>query len=144
VPRDWLLLLLALEDTRPLDPVRLQKGMFLLAEEGGIPPSEQYGFRPYDYGPFSPRIYDDVEALVADGLVELEHAPGYRWSRYTITDIGLAEAQAFVDGMDDHELAAARWLADAKVNVLAKPFGELLSYVYERHPESAINSVFRS
>ncbi|MGH7490032.1 MAG: hypothetical protein ACREMY_31160, partial [bacterium] len=54
-PADWLLLLLALKDAeRPLDPVRLQKGLFLLAEEGGLSGAESYRFEPYDYGPFSP------------------------------------------------------------------------------------------
>jgi hypothetical protein len=46
-PRDWLLLLLALRQAEePLDPVRLQKGMFLLAQEGGLPPSDRYEFFP--------------------------------------------------------------------------------------------------
>lgn len=144
MPRDWLLLLLALENTRPLDPVRLQKGMFLLAEETGIDPAERYVFRAYDYGPFSASIYNDIEALIDEGFVEPQPMSGYRWSRYVITDEGLAQARAFVAAMDEHQLAAARSLADLKVNVLSKSFSELLSYVYQRHPGYAVNSVFNA
>src|SRR5581483_6346292 len=134
MPRDWLLLLLALENTRPLDPVRLQKGMFLLAEEAGLDPGEQYSFRAYDYGPFSASIYNDIEELIAEGLVEAQPATGYRWSRYVITSEGLMQARAFVAAMDERQLVAARWLSDLKVNVLSKSFSDLLSYVYQRHP----------
>lgn len=144
MPRDWLLLLLALESTRSLDPVRLQKGMFLLAEESGVDVGERYVFRAYDYGPFSSQIYEDIEGLLTEGLVESQPAPGYRWSRYAITNQGLAEARAFVARMDERNLVIARWLAETKVNVLSKSFADLLSYVYQRHPEYAVNSVFNA
>lgn len=50
---DWLLLLLdraALEASGPdeLDPVRIQKGMFLLSERGSA--RGLYNFRAYDWG----------------------------------------------------------------------------------------------
>src|SRR5712691_3694622 len=141
-PRDWLLLLLALDNTEPRDPVRLQKGMFLLAEESGVDPGERYACRAYDYGPFSSQIYDDIELLVAHGLVEVQPAPGYRWSRYMITPEGLDNARASVEGMDEHTLPIARWLAETKRSVLSMSFADLLSYVYERHPAYVVNSVF--
>jgi uncharacterized protein YwgA len=142
MPRDWLLLLLALEDLRPLDPVRLQKGMFLLAEESGIDVGERYVFRAYDYGPFSSQIYQDIESLVDERLVEPLAAPGYKWNRYVVTDQGLTRARALVENMSEREIQIARWLAETKVDVLSKSFGELLSYVYERHPAYSVNSVF--
>lgn len=142
MPRDWLLLLLALENIEPLDPVRLQKGMFLLAEEGGVAVDDRYAFRAYDYGPFSSQIYDDIEHLVAEGLVERQSDAGYRWSRYAITAEGLNQARELVAGMDEPTLGVARWLAETKRTVLSMSFANLLSYVYERHPAYAVNTVF--
>jgi uncharacterized protein YwgA len=70
--RDWLMLFISFEGApRGLDPVRLQKGMFLFGQEvAEVPPDEKYTFRPYNYGPMSKAIYDDLDGLVADGLVE--------------------------------------------------------------------------
>src|SRR4051794_38853086 len=92
-PADWLLFLLALQDAeQPLDPVRLQKGMFLLSEEGGVANGEAYDFRPYDYGPFSSDIYRDLQELLDRGWVREVPIRGFNWSSYTITDAGLTAA----------------------------------------------------
>jgi uncharacterized protein len=140
--RDWLMLLLGVGDARPLDPIRIQKGMFLLAQEADIPEGEQYLFRPYDYGPFSSRIYDDLDALVDEGLVAREAVPGYTWSRYQLTDRGLEETQAIADRLDPDRRKAVRFLLEMKKDVLSRSFNRLLRYVYRRHPDYAKNSVF--
>jgi uncharacterized protein YwgA len=142
--RDWLLLLLALRDaSQPLDPVRLQKGMFLLAQERELPQAQRYRFRPYDYGPFSSRIYSDLDDLVAAGFVERIPAPGYTWSRYRATEAGIAEAQRVLDRLPLARRADAVWLGELKRHVLALEFRALLHHVYGRHPEFAENSVFQ-
>jgi len=142
--RDWLLLLLALRDaTQPLDPVRLQKGMFLLSQERDLPASERYTFAAYDYGPFSRMIYMDISTLVEVGLVEESEVPGYTWRRYRATDEGIAAAQSVLDGLPESQRADVRWLADLKRDVLSLDFRRLLHHVYERHPDYAENSVFR-
>lgn len=41
--RDWLILLLSVGDARALDPIRVQKGMFLLSKEGGLKDAEARG-----------------------------------------------------------------------------------------------------
>jgi len=143
-PADWLLFLLALEDAvQPLDPVRLQKGMFLFAEQAHLPPSQRYQFKPYDYGPLSPAIYSDLETLHADGLLIADRPPGQHWPEYRISQRGLQRARELLDAMAPEELAAIRTLADIKSAVLSRDFRDLLLYVYERHPEYARNSVFR-
>src|SRR5918998_2701745 len=96
-PADWLLLLIALEaPAGGLEPVRVQKGLFLLAREGGLPRSERYWFVPYNYGPMSPRIYRDVDALVRRGLLERLPVPGYTWGRVRATAAGKAHARRLV------------------------------------------------
>lgn len=143
--RDWLLVLLALRDSsESLDPVRLQKGMFLLAQEGSLPEAEQYSFRAYDYGPLSAEIYSDVDALVDQRLVERLAAPGYSWSRYLITDEGFDAATGIVRSLLPEREAAVVHLAEIKRNILqGQDFAGLLKYVYAKYPDYAENSVFR-
>src|SRR3712207_6805354 len=98
-PADWLLILVGLDaGGAGLEPVRVQKALFLLAREGGVPSRERYWFVPYNYGPMSPRVYRDVEALIAEGLLERVTVPGYTWGRIRATPRGRARAS---------ELAAA-------------------------------------
>ncbi len=140
--RDWLMLLLGVGDARALDPIRIQKGMFLLAQEGGVRENEQYLFRPYDYGPFSARIYDDLDALVDEGLVAREVVPGYTWNRYCLTEAGMRKTQGIADRLDEEHLRTVRFLLQMKREVLSQSFNRLLRYVYRRYPDYAKNSVF--
>jgi uncharacterized protein YwgA len=142
LPRDWLVLLLGIVDARALDPIRIQKGLFLLAQEGALREEEQYAFRAYDYGPFSSRIYSDLDDLVDEGLVVREPVPGYTWNRFRLTPAGLAEAQALVEQLSRRQRASVRILARLKADVLSLSFNKLLRYVYERYPDYARNSVF--
>src|SRR5918998_6026715 len=105
-PRDWLLLLVALDGDRVgLDPIRIQKGLFLLAQEGGLPPAERYWFVPYNYGPMSPRLYRDVEVLVRRGLLERRTVDGQTWRGVRATPHGHERAATLM------ALAGARELA---------------------------------
>ena len=84
--QDWLALFLAFEGAPDgLDPVRIQKGMFLFAMEAGVPEGQTYGFRPYNYGPMSRGIYDDLDRLVSEGTIEATPVEGQSWSRYVVT-----------------------------------------------------------
>ena len=52
---------------------RLQKLLFLLErEEGFVPSGDGFDFTPYKAGPYSSRLYDDLELLENLGLVESE------------------------------------------------------------------------
>lgn len=65
--RDLLLLLIGLNDTKNLGLggiTRIQKLIYLLESEEGIrPEGDVFDFKPYKAGPYSPRIYDDLEFL---------------------------------------------------------------------------------
>jgi len=140
--RDWLTLLLGVGDASPLDPVRIQKGMFLLSKEGGLDEAEVYAFRAYDYGPFSSQIYQDLDELVEAGLVAYEPVPGYTWNRYRLTAAGLADAQTLVDQLDPGRRGSARFIIELKKDVLSQSFNGLLRHVYDRYPDYAENSIF--
>lgn len=139
--RDWLLLYFALKGApHGLDPVRIQKGMFLLAQEGELPDEETYTFAAYSYGPMSPQIYSDLEYLEATGLLRGEPVSGYTWKRYMATAAGMDMARHLLDEADG---AAARKLYEIKRDVASKTFNSLLRDVYARYPEYATRSVFR-
>jgi uncharacterized protein len=143
--RDWLLILCAYQGApKGLDPVRLQKGMFLFARSGVRPLHEQYDFRPYDYGPMSSQIYADLDSLVAEGLLEPHDVPGKHWSRYAVTDRGRAAAAARLESLSSEaDKTSAQRLYEIKQSVADASFNELLERVYEEHPDMAVNSVFR-
>lgn len=139
--RDWLLLLVGLHPPPDgLEPVRVQKALFLLAREGGIPARERYWFVPYNYGPMSPRVYRDVDALARAGLVERLPVPGYAWGRVRATEKGQARAAQLAARADAR---AVRRLAEIRAEVLALSFADLLETVYDRYPAFATRSVFR-
>ena len=139
--RDWLLLLIGLDPPpRGLEPVRIQKALFLLAREGGIPPRERYWFVPYNYGPMSPRVYRDVDALVRGGLLERLPVPGYAWGRIRATPRGRARASDLAAAARSDALAKLRAIRD---EVTALSFADLLETIYARYPEMASASVFR-
>ena len=139
--RDWLLLLVGLHPPPGgLEPVRVQKALFLLAREGGIPPRERYWFVPYNYGPMSPRVYRDVDALARAGLVERLPVPGYAWGRVRATERGRERAAQLAREADPRAL---RRLREIREDVVALSFAALLESVYDRYPTFAQRSVFR-
>jgi uncharacterized protein YwgA len=141
--RDWLLLLIAADGAPDgLDPVRLQKGMFLLAREAPLPPRERYWFVPYNYGPMSPAIYRDADKLVEAGLVEKVSAPGFGWERLAITAEGRERAHELARGDPGATAARLRTVEQVKEEVTRLGFSELLREIYRRYPQFAARSVF--
>lgn len=73
--RNLLLLLVGLgSDSTGLGGItRLQKLLFLLEEEEDLRPTAAgYEFEPYKAGPYSPKLYDDLEFLENLGLLKGE------------------------------------------------------------------------
>ena len=75
--RDWLLM--AIGDH--IQPIQIQKTMFKFAMESNAPKDEIYDFEPYNWGPCSFEIYDDLSKLRAEGFVEAVRT-GRGWSTY--------------------------------------------------------------
>ncbi len=78
--RDLVLLLVGLDPKDGLDDevggiTRLQKYLFLLEQEGGVTPTKEgFEFEAYKAGPYSSKLYDDLEFLENLGLLETEVA----------------------------------------------------------------------
>lgn len=139
---DWLLLLLdraALGAHGPdeLDPVRIQKGMFLLSQRG--PARDLYNFQPYDWGPFSSGIYADLGRLTRQGLLDEERQVGRTWSTYRVTTRGHERATAAAARVGG---TSREWLRQARDFLTTRSFAQLLRDVYDMYPNMAVNSRF--
>lgn len=139
------MLLIAFEGApRGLDPVRLQKGMFLFSMEAeNIPQAQRYAFSPYNYGPMSRDVYADVDQLVRDGLVEETPVEGQSWSRYRATDRGVDCGRRLLTSANQQNARAVGHLYEVKQSVASRTFTALLEDVYERYPDYAAKSIFR-
>ena len=133
--KDWLLLLLDEE----LDPIRIQKGMFLFAKESGARDRELYEFVPYNWGPCSFDIYDDLDSLHRDGLIERRPVPGKSWYKYQISPAG----RDFTSTLRLPKGDSLDYLGKIKSAITRASFNRLLDNVYKRYPEYAINSHYR-
>ncbi len=93
--------------------------------------SSFYQFVPYQYGPFSFGLFQEVAAMTRDGLIE--EVPSSRWR---LTEAGRADARRAESG----PAAAGRSIVKKFVG---KPSKELIDHVYGRHPWFTINSEIR-
>lgn len=141
-PRDRLLLFIALDGApHGLDPIRLQKGMFLFAMEDASGSEEVYDFVPYDYGPMSTQIYRDLDSLIESGLITATPVEGQTWSRFSATEEGLVAAKDLL--RQEPSQTMARLLYEIKNDVSTHTYQQVLEDVYDRYPEFASKSVFR-
>lgn len=126
---------------RPNEPIlitSLMKYVFLLQKEGTTGQA-LYHFVPYKYGPFAREIYQDLEALAADGFVAVTETDEER------TEIVLVPSK---------EAIAQRVIAElpedlrADISGVLDQYGQLshnqlLATVYEKFPAYAMKSRFR-
>lgn len=141
--RDWLLLYLSptalgLDENRPLTPVQIQKGMFLLTMRGRN--ERLYEFEPYHWGPFSSEIYDDLRILEVQGLVAAEEIPFQNWKAYTSTESGTERAIEIASVLGNR---VVEWVASTRSWVTARSFTRLLQDVYSFYPNYATKSMLR-
>jgi hypothetical protein len=139
---DWPLLLTAREvlgvpGPDELDPIRIQKGMFLLSMRG--PKRDLYRFRPYNWGPFSVDLYGDLDLLVANGMLVAQDQPGRAWARFKPTGEGVARARQVATQVG---APAVSWLGITRQFLTTRGFAKLLSDVYDEFPEYATASLF--
>lgn len=127
---------------------RLQKMVFLLEQElkdlsqdpiDGV----DYNFIPYDYGPFSKALYDDMDSMSEEGWVEDSEEKmedGQVKYDYEITE----EGEEFVE---DQLLTAEGQLIVDIAKELKREYNDvllsdLIEEVYSEYPEYAENSVW--
>lgn len=118
------------------DPVRIQKLIFLIEKEAadyiGGP---HFNFRPYLYGPFDQAVFDELGQLQGNNEVRMERS---HRRTYALSPSGRMSGKevllTFPRPVRDYFGNCARW-------VLSLSFGQLLSAIYQKYPDMAVNSV---
>ena len=132
---DWLLL--AIGDGT-IEPVQVQKLMFLFAKESDVPEDEAYSFVPYDWGPCSFDIYSDLDDLINSEVVD-RYSTSRGWNCYGLTEKGRQLTAELIASADR---TCLNKLGDLRNWVRGQSFRSLLRSVYERYPEYAVASRF--
>jgi hypothetical protein len=134
---DWTLLVLAAAEGAPLQPVQLQKVLFMLGKRLPHEVADHfYHFEPYHYGPFDADVYRDAEYMAAQGLVTIGAG---RWKTYAATPSGYVRAQKLAA----ERPAAARFVGQLVGWARSLSFEQLVKSVYAEFPEYRVRSVFR-
>jgi uncharacterized protein len=120
-------------------PVQVQKLLFLIdrnlkGEIGG----PYFHFVPYNYGPFDKAVYDVLEKLSDQNLVEI--VTRNAWREYALTESGIRRGNAI---LKDLSLKATKYIEDSSKFVLSLGFTDLVSSIYKAYPEMKRNSVFQ-
>lgn len=134
---DVLLKIITAAEGDPISPVQLQKVAFLVGEEcKEFVPTPYYKFEPYDYGPFSAKLYQDAEILEERGLISIEVNPNGGWKEYRATF-----RSSGVDTSSIHE-QLAEYIETAVKWAMSLTFRELVSSIYHHYPKYRENSIF--
>ena len=121
-----------------IEPVQIQKLMFMFAQETKVPEAEAYEFVPYNWGPCSFDIYADMDNFINSGSVE-RVPTGRGWSRYGLTADGRASVRQLRKSADKANLNG---LNGWRKWVTGQSFQSLLNSVYEKYPSYAVASKF--
>jgi uncharacterized phage-associated protein len=122
-------------------PVQVQKLLFLmdrkLGDRIGAP---HFDFQPYDFGPFAPAVYRELEAREAEGEVEIITNDDLRRRKYRLTPAGQTKGDAILAALDPN---IADYLRRLSAFVRSLSFAALVSAVYKAFPEMKANSIFQ-
>ena len=143
-----LLLLGACEGKPIIHKLRLQKLIFLLQKEIIEPGllsiiQGSYDFRPYNYGPFSEEVIDDIEFLKDLGLVEVAEKNGSEVYKLTNKGKQLFEKILSTFKNDAQFRKAFEKITELKKRWVKEELEKLLKYVYERYPEYTEKSMIK-
>lgn len=113
---------------------RFQKLIFLAQEETELP--EKYTFRPDRFGPFSPSLRSDLEALVEEGYINRStrrNRYGQPRIEYGLTDKGYNLMRDLVQKMDNTR--GLDIVQGIKRRYNNEPLPDLLRYVYGKYDD---------
>lgn len=141
---------------------RLEKLVFLIEQAGDLDAflAETAEFEPYNYGPFSRKVYQAVETLEAYGLLVEENAyaetsddsweseeiigfeepVNYSERRFVLTDRGRKYYQSLIS---DLPAGLPRQVGALKDRFGALPLRQLLRFVYLQFEEFTTRSVIK-
>lgn len=117
------------------DPVRIQTILFLIDREvPGAIGGPLFDFRPHDYGPIDPAVFDDLERLAAQGSVVIDAAGPYLV--YRVSEEGARDGRAALRRMPRR---SARFIGKTARWALSQSFWGLLAAIHRGYPETALD-----
>lgn len=129
-------------DLNSLTPVQIQKLLFLLDKRASAGLGGPFfDFEPYHYGPFDRRIYDQLDNLAENGLIEIIGTPYSRARSYRLTAKGLERGKRILNQMPK---PVQEFMIKLSTFVRSLTFVQLVSAVYREYPEMRVNSVFKN
>lgn len=117
------------------DPVRIQNVLFLIDRE--VPDAiggPLFDFRPHDYGPLDPGMFDDLERLAERGSVVIDDAGPYLV--YQVSEEGARAGRSALRRMPKR---AARFVRKAAGWALSQSFWGLVAAIHRGYPETALD-----
>ena len=133
--RGLVLAALATTGGAPLTPVQVQKLFFLIDREAAhLVDGPHFRFQPYHYGPFDKSVYQQLEALQREGLVDIHPRS------YSLTPEGQREGEAHLERLHPK---AKEYIQRVSAFVRRLSFSALVSAIYKAYPEMRANSVFQ-
>ncbi|MEO0102886.1 MAG: hypothetical protein ABIK81_04205 [candidate division WOR-3 bacterium] len=148
---DFLILFLFALGKKIMGITRLMKYLFLLAKEKEISYyfKEFYSFTPHRLGPFDKNLYEDLNLLQKEGLIEkvgrkkvrlpaIEKEitdffePDNGFTEYRLTEKGIKLARGLRKGVDKKII---KGIQEIKSKYGKYPLLKLLEYIYENYPE---------
>lgn len=140
--KDWTLMVIAAGKGRALQPVHLQKALFLsdrLLSNQQKAVDRFYRFDPYDYGPFCAAAYADADSLASEGLITVEQRPSTSYREYSVTPEGAEKAELLRQSIPPE---VSTYLDKLVGWVVSLSFNQLVSWIYKNFPDMIVNSVF--
>ena len=122
-------------------PIQIQKLLFVLdenvpAQTGG----PYFNFQPYDYGPFDKAVYEELDQLRSQDLVEVSGTGWQSFRQYGLTGSGFKQGERFFKELPD---VVQPYIIEVVEFVRSLSFAELVSAIYSAYPEMRENSVFQ-
>lgn len=120
-------------------PVQVQKLLFLIDRElSRYLRGPAFNFKAYNYGPFDKAVYEELEGLTQQNMVETVSQG--RWDGYRLTANGQAQGDAALDALPG---PAKDYIVRASEFVRTLSFAMLVSAIYKAYPDMKENSVFQ-
>jgi uncharacterized protein YwgA len=118
----------------------MQKAVFLAELRGSENWRHLYEFIPYNWGPFSRDLQDDLGELLCDGRLDRREFQSGKYHSYVTTPSGFDEIRDVLESLQPPELT---FLIAIRQFVVTRTFNQLLRDVYRAYPAYAVNSQLR-
>lgn len=136
-----LLVFQNLKNNKKLDPIQIQKAIFLIEKEciENKNFAKTFNFVPYNYGPFDKDIYNDLQTLIQKNFVASEWNGNIKQYKTTEDTALFDYSNELVTHYGETFIDNVKNITDFVSNL---SFDELLNWLYNKYPEMAEKTVY--